>query len=48
MEHAEYDSDTTDYLEAQGYKIICSWKNDVINDTDGVIREILLTVEGKE
>ena len=28
------------YWESQGYKVICFWNNDVMNDINGVIHEI--------
>jgi very-short-patch-repair endonuclease len=45
IEQDEYDEDRTEYLEEQGYKVIRFWNNQVMNDIDGVIRAIVLTME---
>jgi very-short-patch-repair endonuclease len=43
-EQAEYDRERTIYLEAQGYKVIRFWNNDVINSIEDVIRHIKCTL----
>jgi len=40
-EQVEYDTDRTNYLEAQGYKVIRFWNSQVANEMDEVIRLIL-------
>ena len=41
LEQEEYDSERTEYLELQGYKIIRFWNSDVLNDIEGVILAIM-------
>jgi very-short-patch-repair endonuclease len=45
LEQEEYDEERTKYLAAQGYKVIRFWNNQVMNDIDGVIKEIVLALE---
>jgi very-short-patch-repair endonuclease len=45
LEQEEYDDQRTEYLEAQGYRVIRFWNNEVMNDIDGVIRKIQFTLE---
>jgi len=45
LEQEEYDQERTQYLESQGYKVIRFWNNDVMNDVDGVIKEIMFALE---
>ena len=40
LEQAEYDVERTKYLEAQGYKVIRFWNNQVEKDINGIIRVI--------
>ena len=47
FEQEEYDRERTKFLEAQGYKVIRFWNNQVMNDIDGVIRAIILVMEPK-
>ncbi|KAA0272641.1 MAG: endonuclease domain-containing protein [Chloroflexi bacterium] len=44
-EQAEYDADRTRFLESHGYKVIRFWNNDVMNDINGVIRNIQFALE---
>ncbi len=37
LEQEEYDQERTNYLEAQGYKVIRFWNNDVMNNIENVI-----------
>jgi very-short-patch-repair endonuclease len=37
VEQEEYDQERTDYLEAQGYKVIRLWNSDVMNDIENTI-----------
>ena len=45
LEQAEYDQERTLYLEAQGYKVIRFWNNQVMNDISGVILAIQHALE---
>jgi very-short-patch-repair endonuclease len=36
----EYDEERTIYLEAQGYKVLRFWNNDVLNNIDSVMAHI--------
>jgi very-short-patch-repair endonuclease len=48
LEQEEYDNERTKYLESQGYKVIRFWNNDVMNNIDGVIKEIMSTLEANK
>ena len=48
LEQEEYNAERTDSLESRGYKVIRFWNNEVLNDIDGVIRKIQLTLEDAE
>lgn len=45
VEQVEYDAERTKYLESQGYKVIRFWNNEVLNDINGVIRNIQFALE---
>jgi len=45
VEQAEYDAERTKFLESQGYKVIRFWNNEVMNDINGVIRNIQFALE---
>jgi very-short-patch-repair endonuclease len=45
LEQEEYDQERTKYLESLGYKVICFWNNDVVNNIDGAILTILHAME---
>lgn len=45
LEQEEYDHERTEYLEAQGYKVIRFWNNQVMNDISGVILAIRYALE---
>lgn len=45
VEQAEYDTERTKFLESQGYKVIRFWNNEVMNDINGVIRNIQFVLE---
>jgi very-short-patch-repair endonuclease len=45
LEQEEYDEERTKYLEAQGYKMIRFWNNDVVNNIEGVILAIIYAME---
>lgn len=44
----EYDEERTQYLEAQGYKVMRFWNNQVMNDIEGVIKEIMFALDADE
>ena len=44
LEQKEYDVERTIYLESQGYRVIRFWNHDVMNDIEGVIRAIEITL----
>jgi very-short-patch-repair endonuclease len=46
LEQVEYDVERTQYLEAQGYKVIRFWNDQVMNDMDGVMLAIIHALEG--
>ncbi|MCX6079027.1 MAG: DUF559 domain-containing protein, partial [Chloroflexi bacterium] len=45
LEQKEYDTERTKYLEAQGYKVIRFWNNEVLNNLAGVILAIIYALE---
>ena len=47
IEQADYDAERTKFLESQGYKVIRFWNRDVMNDINGVIRNIQFALEEK-
>ncbi|HEX2995588.1 MAG TPA: endonuclease domain-containing protein [Anaerolineales bacterium] len=48
LDQEEYDKERTRCLEAQGYKVIRFWNNDVMNNIEGVILSIITILECKE
>ncbi len=42
---AAYDSARTAYLEARGLRVLRFWNNDVLENTDGVLTEILAALD---
>jgi very-short-patch-repair endonuclease len=40
LEQAEYDNERTRYLEAHGYRVLRFWNNDVMQDTENVVKVI--------
>lgn len=48
LEQEEYDKERTEFLEAQGYKVIRFWNNDVMNNIEGVILAIMNALEKQE
>jgi very-short-patch-repair endonuclease len=44
-EQSARDADRTRVLEAMGYLVLRFWNHDVIRNTDGVLEEILSTVD---
>jgi len=44
LEQEEYDLERTAFLESQDYKVIRFWNHDVMNDIDGVLRVIDVTL----
>lgn len=47
LEQEEYDESRTKYLEAQGYKVIRFWNNDVMKDIESVIRAMISAMESE-
>jgi very-short-patch-repair endonuclease len=47
-QNREYDANRTRILEAMGYLVLRFWNNDVMRNTDGVLEEILSTVQRSE
>lgn len=47
LEQKEYDDERTRFLEAEGYKVIRFWNNDVMKNMDGVILAIIHAMEDK-
>ena len=45
LEQEEYDEERTKYLEAEGYRVIRFWNNEVTNNIEGVILAILHAME---
>ena len=45
---ADYDAARTRYLEAQGYRILRFWNNDVLGNIDGVVASISLSLRERE
>ena len=43
-DRAEADSRRTEYLKAQGYRVIRFWNNDVLENLDGVVQAIELVL----
>jgi very-short-patch-repair endonuclease len=42
------DADRTRVLEAMGYLVLRFWNHDVIRNTDGVLEEILSTIDRQQ
>jgi|GEM_PF-4925249 Uncharacterized protein conserved in bacteria len=45
LDSEQHDEERIKYLEWQGYKLIRFWNNQVMNDIEGVIRAIIVTIE---
>ena len=45
LEQEEYDTERTRFLEAQGYRVLRFWNNEIMNDIEGVMRVILDVLE---
>ena len=45
LDQQQYDAERTKYLEAQGYKVIRFWNNQILNDMNGVILAITYAIE---
>jgi very-short-patch-repair endonuclease len=50
LEQREYDEERTKYLETQGYRVLRFWNNDVLQDTETVLKVIwsVLNEEARE
>ena len=40
LEQKEYDEERTKYLEARGYRVLRFWNNEIMNNTEGVVKVI--------
>ena len=47
MEAVEYDQKRTNYLVANGYRVIRFWNNEIFNNTQDVLEVILCYLEGR-
>ena len=47
LEQNEYDVERTRYLNAQGYKVIRFWNNQVMNDIAGVVQVIEMAIQNE-
>ena len=45
-DNAEADAARTAWLEDQGFRVLRFWNNDVLDNTDGVLEEILAALSG--
>ena len=48
LEQEPYDMERTKFLEAQGYKVIRFWNNDVMNNIERVILAIIYALEKQQ
>jgi very-short-patch-repair endonuclease len=47
-EAQDYDARRTTFIEAQGYRVIRFWNNDVLGNTEGVMEAISLSLRERE
>lgn len=47
-EQREYDQERTMYLEAQGYKVVRFWNNDIFSSIDGVLERLYFEIFEEE
>jgi very-short-patch-repair endonuclease len=47
LDQEDYDEERTYYLVSQGYKVLRFWNNQVMNDIEGVIKEIAYMLESR-
>jgi hypothetical protein len=45
---ARYDEARTRFIDAQGYRVLRFWNNDVLSNTDGVLERIAETLSHRE
>ena len=48
VEQMEYDAARTKYLEAQGYRVLRFWNNDVLGNIEGVLDVIAAALADAE
>ena len=51
LEQKEYDEERTKYLESRGYRVLRFWNNDVMNNTEAVVKviwSVLIEEKGDE
>ena len=46
LEQEEYDTERTNYLESQGYRVVRFLNNQVMNDLEGVMHVIIDSLDG--
>jgi very-short-patch-repair endonuclease len=44
----DYDAERTRFIEAQGYRVLRFWNNDVLTNTDGVLERIARSLSRRE
>ncbi len=44
LEQKGYDNDRTEFLNAQGYRVLRFWNNEVMNDLEGVMSAVMLAL----
>lgn len=47
IDQKDYDIERSKYLEAQGYKVVRFWNNQVENDLEGVVRAIEIALSNE-
>jgi very-short-patch-repair endonuclease len=48
LEQQEYDEERTKYLEARGYRVLRFWNNEVLNNTEAVLKTIWSALNEEE
>ena len=48
LDQAEYDEERTKYLEARGYRVLRFWNNDVMDNTEAVLKVIWSTLNEED
>lgn len=48
LEQEEYDHQRTEFLQSKGYQVLRFWNNDVMKDSEGVMRVILEVLDAVE
>ena len=45
--HSQKDAQRTAFLEAQGYRVLRFWNNEIMSNLDGVIEVIMMNLDGR-